>query len=106
MTLGEAVRKRHLTQNRAERPVEKAEIDYLRVGETECSRPAPSTTRPLAECLIGAGARISEARHRSTTATEEQYGQFEASFVQRAAEQTEALISVASSDLATVPRAA
>ena len=44
--------------------------------------------------------------HRSITTTEEHYGHFEASFVQRAAEQTEALISAAAADPATIPRTA
>ena len=246
MTLGEAVRKRHLTQNPCryvpELPVEKAEIDFLRMGEIERYLEACTEHyRPLAEFLIGTGARISEALavrwtdldldtgtvriarqinrsgagtaptkgkrfravqvgprlvttlihvradrdgagaadggwlflcprprrgrysqrsepvppnrktahdwhewaledaglrdmplhslrhtaatawlatghplmfvqrqlgHRSITTTEEHYGHFEASFVQQAAEQTEALISAASADQATIPRAA
>ena len=45
--------------------------------------------------------------HRSITTTEEHYGHLESSFVQRAAEQTEALISAASPPTRpAVPRAA
>ena len=66
MALGEAVRRRHLTQNPCryvpELPVERAEIDYLRVGEIERYLEACADYyRPLAEFLIGTGARISEA---------------------------------------------
>ena len=66
MTLGEAVRRRHLTQNPCryvpELPVERAEIDYLRPEEIERYLDACiEHYRPLAEFLIGTGARISEA---------------------------------------------
>ena len=66
MALGEAVRRRHLTQNPCryvpELPVERAEIDYLRVGEIERYLDACADHyRPLAEFLIGTGTRISEA---------------------------------------------
>ena len=66
MTLGEAVRRRHIAQNPCrwvpELPVERVEIDYLRLREIDryldaCIDPH----RPLAEFLIGTGARISEA---------------------------------------------
>jgi integrase len=66
MALGEAVRRRHLTQNPCryvpELPVERTEIEYLRVGEIERYLDACADRyRPLAEFLIGTGARISEA---------------------------------------------
>ena len=45
-----------------ELPVEQAEIDYLRLGEIERYLDACAEHyRPLAEFLIGTGARISEA---------------------------------------------
>jgi hypothetical protein len=66
MTLGEAVRRRHVTRNPCryvpELPVDRAEIDYLRVDEIERYLDAcVEHYRPLAEFLIGTGARISEA---------------------------------------------
>jgi integrase len=66
MTLGEAVRRRYITQNPCQYvpalPVEKPEIDYLRVDEIERYLDACALHyRPLAEFLIGTGARISEA---------------------------------------------
>jgi integrase len=66
MTLGEAVRRRHLTQNPCryvpELPVDRPEIDYLRVDEIERYLDACAERyRALAEFLIGTGARISEA---------------------------------------------
>jgi len=66
MALGEAVRRRHLTQNPCryvpELPVERAEIDYLRADEIDRYLDACAEHyRPLAEFLIGTGARISEA---------------------------------------------
>lgn len=66
MTLGEAVRRRHIAQNPCrwvpELPVERAEIDYLRLDEIERYLDACiSHYRPLAEFLIGTGARTSEA---------------------------------------------
>ncbi len=66
MTLGEAVRRRHIAQNPCrwvpELPVERTEIDYLRLDEIEPYLDACGDFyRPLAEFLIGTGARISEA---------------------------------------------
>ena len=66
MTLGEALRRRHITQNPCryvpELPVERTEIDYLRLGEIDRYVDACADHyRPLAEFLIGTGARISEA---------------------------------------------
>ena len=66
MTLGEAVRRRPSPQNPCrwvpELPVERTEIDYLRLGEIERYLDACADFyRPLAEFLIGTGARISEA---------------------------------------------
>jgi integrase len=66
MTLGEAVRRRHIVQNPCrwvpELPVERVEIDYLRVREIDRYLDACiDAYRPLAEFLIGTGARISEA---------------------------------------------
>jgi integrase len=66
MALGEAVRRRHLTQNPCryvpELPVDRKEIDYLRVIEIERYLDACADHyRPLAQFLIGTGARISEA---------------------------------------------
>jgi integrase len=66
MTLGEAVRRGHLAHNPCryvpELPVERAELDYLRLGEIERYLEAcVEHYRPLAEFLIGTGARISEA---------------------------------------------
>jgi integrase len=66
MTLGEAVRRRHLTQNPCrympELPVVRAEIDYLRPDEIERYLDAClDHYRALAEFLIGTGARISES---------------------------------------------
>ena len=70
MTLGEAVRRRHIPQNPCrcvpELPVERTEIDYLRLGEIERYLDACADHyRPLAEFLIGTGARISEALGRA-----------------------------------------
>ena len=66
MTLGEAVRRGKLAHNPCryvpELPVERPELDYLRLDEIE--RYLDSCVehyRPLAEFLIGTGARISEA---------------------------------------------
>jgi integrase len=66
MTLGEAVRRRHIPQNPCrwvpELPVERTEIDYLRLAEIDVYLEAcAGFYRPLAEFLIGTGARISEA---------------------------------------------
>ena len=66
MALGEAVRRRYLTQNPCryvpELPVDRIEIDYLRLDEIEHYLDACAAHyRPLAELLIGTGARISEA---------------------------------------------
>lgn len=66
MTLSEAVRRRHIAQNPCrwvpELPVERTEIDYLRLAEIEPHLDACADFyRPLAEFLIGTGARISEA---------------------------------------------
>ena len=66
MTLGEAVRRGHLAHNPCryvpELPVERAELDYLRLDEIERYLDAcVEHYRPLAEFLIGTGARISEA---------------------------------------------
>jgi integrase len=66
MTLGEAVRRRHIPHNPCrwvpELPVERTEIDYLRMGEIDRYLDACADFyRPLAEFLIGSGARISEA---------------------------------------------
>jgi integrase len=66
MTLGEAVRRRHIPQNPCrwvpELPVERTGIDYLRLREIERYFDAcVDHYRPLAELLIGTGARISEA---------------------------------------------
>ena len=66
MTLGEAVRRGKLAHNPCryvpELPVERPELDYLRLNEIEryfdsCAE----HYRPLAEFLIGTGVRISEA---------------------------------------------
>ena len=66
MTLGEAVRRRNIVQNPCpwvpELPVERTEIDYLRMDEIDRYLDACADFyRPLAEFLIGTGARISEA---------------------------------------------
>jgi integrase len=66
MTLGEAVRRRHLAMNPCryvpELPVERTEIDYLRLDEIDRYLDACAARyRALAEFLIGTGARISEA---------------------------------------------
>jgi integrase len=66
MTLGEAVRRRHIPQNPCrwvpELPAERVEIDYLRLREIDRYLEACiDAYRPLAEFLIGTGARISEA---------------------------------------------
>jgi hypothetical protein len=66
MTLGEAVRRRHIPQNPwtrvPELPVERTEFDYLRMDEIDRYLDACADYyRPLAEFLIGTGARISEA---------------------------------------------
>ena len=66
MTLGEAVRRRHLPVNPCryvpELPVERTEIDYLRLDEIDRYFDACADRyRALAEFLIGTGARISEA---------------------------------------------
>jgi hypothetical protein len=66
MTLGEAARRRHVPQNLCrwvpELPVERTEIDYLRMDEIDRYLDACADFyRPLAEFLIGTGARISEA---------------------------------------------
>ncbi len=66
MTLGEAVRRGQLAHNPCryvpELPVERAELDYLRLGEIErYLESCVEHYRPLAEFLIGTGARISEA---------------------------------------------
>jgi integrase len=66
MTLGEAVRRRHLPVNPCryvpELPVERTEIDYLRLDEIDRYLDACADRyRALAEFLIGTGARISEA---------------------------------------------
>jgi integrase len=66
MTLGEAVRRGQLAHNPCryvpELPVERAELDYLRLSEIERYLEAcVEHYRPLAEFLIGTGARISEA---------------------------------------------
>jgi integrase len=66
MTLGEAVRRGHIAHNPCryvpELPVERAELDYLRLSEIERYLEAcVEHYRPLAEFLIGTGARISEA---------------------------------------------
>jgi integrase len=66
VALGEAVRRKLLPSNPCQAikplPVEKVEIDYLRLAEIDgyldC---CPDRYRPLAELLIGTGARISEA---------------------------------------------
>jgi integrase len=66
MTLGEAVRRRYIPQNPCrwvpEPPVERTEIDYLRMDEIDRYLDACADYyRPLAEFLIGTGTRISEA---------------------------------------------
>lgn len=66
MTLGEAVRRRHIAMNPCrwvpELPVARVEIDYLRLAEIEPYLHACADFyRPLAEFLIGTGTRISEA---------------------------------------------
>jgi integrase len=66
MTLNEAVRRGHLAFNPCryvpELPVERVELDYLRLDEIERYLDAcVDHYRPLAELLIGTGARISEA---------------------------------------------
>jgi integrase len=66
MTLGEAVRRRHLPVNPCryvpELPVERTEIDYLRLDEIDRYLDACADRyRALAELLIGTGAHISEA---------------------------------------------
>jgi len=66
MTLSEAVRRGKLAHNPCryvrELPVERGELDYLRLTEIERYLDAcVEHYRPLAECLIGTGARISEA---------------------------------------------
>jgi integrase len=66
VALGEAVRHKLLAQNPCEwvkpLPVEKVEIDYLRLAEIDRYLEAcPDYYRPLAEFLIGTGTRISEA---------------------------------------------
>jgi integrase len=66
MTLGEAVRRRHIPQNPCrwvpELPAQRVEIDYLRLREIDRYLDACiAAYRPLAEFLIGTGARISEA---------------------------------------------
>jgi len=66
VALGEAVRRKLLAQNPCEwvkpLPVEKVEIDYLRLAEIDrYLQECPDYYRPLAEFLIGTGARISEA---------------------------------------------
>jgi hypothetical protein len=66
MTLGEAARRGQLGHNPCryvpELPVERAELDYLRLGEIDRYLDAcVEHYRPLAEFLIGTGARISEA---------------------------------------------
>jgi integrase len=66
VALGEAVRRKLLPSNPCESikplPVEKVEIDYLRMAEIDRYLDAcPDHYRPLAELLIGTGARISEA---------------------------------------------
>src|SRR3954471_20005288 len=66
MTLGEALRRRRIAQNPCrwvpELPVERVEIDYLRLREIDRYLDACiDAYRPLAEFLIGTGARISEA---------------------------------------------
>jgi integrase len=66
MTLEEAVRRRFLPQNPCryvhQLPVERAELDYLRLSEIELYLDACGDFyRALAEYLIGTGARISEA---------------------------------------------
>lgn len=66
VALGEAVRKKLLPSNPCEwvkpLPVEKVEIDYLKLAEIDHYLQAcPDYYRALAEFLIGSGARISEA---------------------------------------------
>jgi integrase len=66
MTLGEAVRRGHLANNPCRYvralPAERPELDYLRLAEIERYLEACiEHYRPLAEFLIGTGARISEA---------------------------------------------
>jgi integrase len=66
VALGEAVRRKLLPQNPCEwvkpLPVEKVEIDYLRLAEIDRYLDStPDYYRALAEFLIGTGARISEA---------------------------------------------
>ena len=66
MTLGEAVSRGKLAHNPCryvpELPVERPELDYLRLDEIERYLEAcVEYYRPLAEFLIGTGARISEA---------------------------------------------
>jgi integrase len=66
VALGQAVRRKLLPSNPCEwvkpLPVEKVEIDYLRLAEIDRYLDAcPDYYRPLAEFLIGTGARISEA---------------------------------------------
>ena len=66
MTLGEAVRRGHLAHNPCRYvralPVERPELDYLRLAEIERYLEAcVEHYRTLAEFLIGTGARISEA---------------------------------------------
>ena len=66
VALGEAVRRKLLPSNPCEwikpLPVEKVEIDYLRLAEIDRYLEAcPDHYRSLAELLIGTGARISEA---------------------------------------------
>lgn len=66
MTLGEAVRRGQLAHNACRQvpglPEERRELDYLRLDEIERYLEACGDFyRPLAEFLIGTGARISEA---------------------------------------------
>ena len=66
VALGEAVRRKLLPSNPCQSikplPVEKVEIDYLRLAEIDrYLEDCPDHYRPLAELLIGTGARISEA---------------------------------------------
>ena len=66
VALGEAVRRKLLPQNPCEwvkpLPVEKVQIDYLRLAEIDRYLEAcPDYYRPLGEFLVGTGTRISEA---------------------------------------------
>jgi integrase len=66
VALGEAVRRKLLPSNPCESikplPVDRVEIDYLRLAEIDRYLDVcPDYYRPLAELLIGTGARISEA---------------------------------------------